>query len=444
MISVSGGATLAVNCGGQNDWAMADINTLRANAAFAPGSSLGFDTTNANGPIIFGDPIAGVMGLGKFGAGTLTLGGANTYTGPTTLSPASLTSTMPRPLARAHLRLPPIARSTTLAAGSIALSTNNPMTWGGNFTFVGTQDLDLGTGPVTLGGNRTATVATNTLTVGGAISGAYSLMKVGTGTLTLGGANSYTGGTILNAGQLNINNAQALGSGTFTIAANSTIDNTDAGSIALSTNNPMTWGGNFTFVGTQNLNLGNGAITPSRGIRAVTVKANTLTVGGVISGGIFLVKAGTGTLVLSGANSYTGLTTVAGGTLELGPAAQNCVLNLGGANIQSGKIVFDYAAGADPVATIQSLLKASYDRGRWDIGQLRDSTAAITGLTLACFDDTSLYQVKVMATYPGDFNLDGAVDNLDRAIWFANAFTGTTWQQGDANYDGAVDGLIEI
>ena len=46
-----------------------------------------------------------------------------------------------------------------------------------------------------------------------------------------------------------------------------------------------------------------------------------------------------------------------------------------------------------------------------------------------------------MATYPGDFNLDGVVDSLDRAIWFANAFTGTTWQQGDVNYDGVVDGL---
>ena len=45
-----------------------------------------------------------------------------------------------------------------------------------------------------------------------------------------------------------------------------------------------------------------------------------------------------------------------------------------------------------------------------------------------------------MATYPGDFNLDGVVNNLDKAIWAANAFTGNTWQKGDANYDGIVDG----
>ena len=46
-----------------------------------------------------------------------------------------------------------------------------------------------------------------------------------------------------------------------------------------------------------------------------------------------------------------------------------------------------------------------------------------------------------MATYPGDFNLDGVVDNLDLAILYANAFTGASWQQGDANYDGVVNGL---
>ncbi len=117
------------------------------------------------------------------------------------------------------------------------------------------------------------------------------------------------------------------------------------------------------------------------------------------------------------------------------------MFNLGGADIQSGAMVFDYAGGADPIATIQSLLKASYDGGRWDIGQFRDSTAVATGLTLGVLDNTATDQVKVMATYPGDFNLDGVVDSQDQAIWFANAFTGTTWQQGDANYDGVVDGL---
>jgi hypothetical protein len=62
-------------------------------------------------------------------------------------------------------------------------------------------------------------------------------------------------------------------------------------------------------------------------------------------------------------------------------------------------------------------------------------------LTLAYVDDTATKQVEVIATYPGDFNLDGVVNSLDKAIWAANAFTGNTWQNGDANYDGMVDGL---
>jgi hypothetical protein len=125
----------------------------------------------------------------------------------------------------------------------------------------------------------------------------------------------------------------------------------------------------------------------------------------------------------------------------LGPSAQSCILSGGGADIQAGKIVFDYAGGADPMATIQSLVSASCDGGKWDVGQFRDSTATATGLTLGLLDNTSAKTVTVMATYPGDFNLDGVVDNLDRQVWFANAFTGTTWQQGDANGDGVVNGL---
>ena len=56
-------------------------------------------------------------------------------------------------------------------------------------------------------------------------------------------------------------------------------------------------------------------------------------------------------------------------------------------------------------------------------------------------DNTTTHQVTVMATYPGDFNLDGVVNAQDEAILFANVFTGSTWQQGDANGDGVVNGL---
>ena len=127
------------------------------------------------------------------------------------------------------------------------------------------------------------------------------------------------------------------------------------------------------------------------------------------SGG--LIKYAANRLTLTGTNSYAGRTVVAGGTLELAASAQSCVTSGGGADIRTGKIVFDYAGSSDPVGTIQGLLSYSCDNGQWDRGQFRDTTAAATGLTLGLYDDTAAKTVTVMATYPGDFNLDGVVNN---------------------------------
>ena len=57
--------------------------------------------------------------------------------------------------------------------------------------------------------------------------------------------------------------------------------------------------------------------------------------------------------MLTAANTYSGRTTVASGTLDLAAAAQNAVFNLGGADVQSGKLVFDYNGDASPAATIE-------------------------------------------------------------------------------------------
>jgi fibronectin-binding autotransporter adhesin len=147
------------------------------------------------------------------------------------------------------------------------------------------------------------------------ISGGTSIVKNGSGSVTLSTSNSYSGGTTLNAGTLNITVQDALGTGRITLNAG-TLDNTSGVPLTLPANNPQTWGGNFTYGGTSELNLGTGAVTMT-GSPTVTVNANKLTVGGVISGNA-LTKAGAGTLTLTALNAYTGGTTVNGGTLELG------------------------------------------------------------------------------------------------------------------------------
>ena len=65
---------------------------------------------------------------------------------------------------------------------------------------------------------------------GGSGLGTISLVMSGGGTQVLAGSNTYTGGTILSAGQLDLNNASALGSGTFTISGG-TIGNTSGAAI---------------------------------------------------------------------------------------------------------------------------------------------------------------------------------------------------------------------
>ena len=105
------------------------------------------------------------------------------------------------------------------------------------------------------------------------------------------GIDSFSGSLSLNAGTLAIDSSTALGTGTFTIAGGTTIDNLGTGLVTNSNNNAQVWNGNFTFTGTQALNLGTGSVTLGAST-TVTVNANTLFVGGVITGsGAGLTKA---------------------------------------------------------------------------------------------------------------------------------------------------------
>src|SRR5207244_1738849 len=98
------------------------------------------------------------------------------------------------------------------SGGSITLSNNNAQIWNGDFTFTGSNALNLGTGAVTLGATRQVTVSASTLTEGGAIGdgvNTYGITKAGTGALVLSGNSTYDGTTTVNAGVLNIQNGNA-------------------------------------------------------------------------------------------------------------------------------------------------------------------------------------------------------------------------------------------
>ncbi|NCV33109.1 MAG: hypothetical protein EBW05_09320, partial [Betaproteobacteria bacterium] len=130
-------------------------------------------------------------------------------------------------------------------------------------------------------------------TFGGLIDGSGSVIKVGTGTQTLTSANTYSGGTFLNAGGITIGHGRALGTGDLTFVSNNTVLGASA-----------------------SVTLTNRVALNANGI--VDTAANSLTMSGVISGTGSLTKQGSGVLNLLGTNTYTGVNNLLGGTLALG------------------------------------------------------------------------------------------------------------------------------
>ena len=184
-----------------------------------------------------------------------------------------------------------------------------------------------------------------TISGSGNIAGSTALNKSGAAALTLATANTYTGGTTISDGQLNINNGgsssanSAIGTGPLTIAAAITIDNTSGSDVIVQPAIVGNWNADFTYAGSaHSLNLGTGPALLSAN-RQITVSGQTLTVGGVISDGgnaYSLTKVGAGTLALAGANSYSGGTTIStgkiiassAGALGTGPVTNDATLDL--------------------------------------------------------------------------------------------------------------------
>ena len=207
-----------------------------------------------------------------------------------------------------------------------------------------------------------------TLTLSGAITGAFgltvggvgntaiggvigtttgTLTKDGAGTLTLSAANTYTGATTVSAGVIRVQSNAALGTtaGSTTVASGAAIEidgsglliaepitsliGTGVGAAGALRNlaNNNTWSGVITLAALgATITSDGGTLTLSGGM---TGNTRPLSVGGAgnttISGTIAtttgtLTKDGAGTLTLSAVNTYTGATTINAGTLKLGIA----------------------------------------------------------------------------------------------------------------------------
>jgi fibronectin-binding autotransporter adhesin len=305
---------------------------------------VGAGTTATINSIIADDNVTGGTLLTKSDAGTLVLGGANTYRGGTAVTAGTLQVSADNNLGA--------------ASGGLALD-NGTLRYGAGFASARAVTLGDNGGGVDTNGNDAA--------LNGAITGTGTgaLTKSGAGTLTLAGANTYGGGTSVNAGTLQGNTTSLQGN------------------IINNANVAFDQAANGTYAGSM---TGSGSLT----------------------------KLNAGTLTLTSAqSSFTGGTTVSGGTL------QGTTDTLKGNIANNANVTFDQG-----------------DSGTYD--------GAMTGIgSLTKTGDGALTLTNNQSSYSG-----GTFINAGEVLGSSDAFKGNIFnnaslvfdQRTDSVYAGSING----
>ncbi|EHT6905113.1 fibronectin-binding autotransporter adhesin ShdA [Salmonella enterica] len=391
--------------------------------------------------------LSGSGSLVKTGTGELTLSGDNTYSGGTTITGGTLTADHADSLGSGD-----IDNSGVLKVGEGDLE--NTLSGSGSLVKTGTGELtlsggnDYSGGTTIIGGTLTADHAdslgtgavanSGVLQVGegeleNTLSGSGSLVKTGTGELTLSGDNSYSGGTTIIGGTLTADHADLLGTGAV---ANSGVLQVGEGELE----NTLSGSGSLVKTGTGELTLsGDNSYSGGTTIIGGTLTADhadSLGTGAVANSGVLqvgegelentlsgsgsLVKTGTGELTLSGDNSYSGDTTIADGTL----IAAN-VNALGSGNIDnSGTLMLD-ANGAFELANITTHTGATTALAAGstlDAGQLTQEDGSTLSIDLGAATDDAVITADSV-TLGGTLNVTGIGSVTDS--WTPEAYTYT-------------------
>lgn len=154
--------------------------------------------------------------------------------------------------------------------------------------------------------NTVAATYSNVITDANGGATSIGFTKLGSATLSINGANTYTGGTFISAGTLNLLGAQGATTGPL-----------GASNGGLPTGSIFFNGGTLQFTATNETDYSSRFSTAENNAIRVDTNGRTITFASAMtSSGGTLTKTGTGTLILTGANSYNGQTEVTGGTLR--------------------------------------------------------------------------------------------------------------------------------
>ncbi|CAI1196705.1 Outer membrane protein IcsA autotransporter precursor [Serratia quinivorans] len=340
------------------------FTTTRATTLNAKGGTFDID---ANQTLTMSGVVDGAGKLTKTDAGKLVLGGTNTYSGGTAINGGTVSVSSDAGLGATTGALSldggtlevthtyASARATTLAAGG------------------GTLDIDNG----------------STLTLEGIVDGSGKLTKTDAGTLVLTGSNTYRGGTAINGGILQISSDANLGADTGTLSLN-------GGTLA--TTATLTSSRSTTF------NAGGATLAVNGG--------TTLTLTGTVDGAGALTKSDAGTLVLAGAKTYSGGTTIADGLLTLTDADSA-------------------GSGAVNVATTAGLELAFTSAGIFD--------NLLTGAGITTVSGAQATITGANSAYTGDWHITSG-----GSLAVANSATNSNTNLGGGGVDIAAGGVVNI
>jgi autotransporter-associated beta strand protein len=210
--SLGNGANDIIIDGGTFSMATGSTNTISSVRDIFVGDGTGtrINAVGATGRIIYDGVIADKSGeTGSFthgGFGTLQLGGANTYSGSTTITSGVVVVTNGG-------RLGATTSAVVVSGGTLDLGTQTRTN----------ASLVMSGGVITNGTIEAGSYSLSGGTVAAALAGSGGLTKTGAGTMTLTTANSYQGATSINEGALRINGDMSLTTGLYTVAANAAI-----------------------------------------------------------------------------------------------------------------------------------------------------------------------------------------------------------------------------